>query len=76
MHNVKSIVYIDDSSPRVEGINSNETAVNCHAVGSNHPGGAQFGLVDGSAKFISETIDGLSLQAAVGIDDRVIQQDF
>ena len=33
------------------------------AVESFHPGGAQFGLVDGSARFISETIDQLTLEA-------------
>ena len=31
--------------------------------GSDHPGGAQFGMVDGSARFISEDIDEMLFQA-------------
>ena len=31
--------------------------------GSEHPGGAQFGMVDGSARFISENIDDLVFQS-------------
>ena len=41
-------------------------------MGSNHPGGSQFGLADGSAKFVSDSVDLLVLQAAAGLDDRVI----
>jgi prepilin-type N-terminal cleavage/methylation domain-containing protein/prepilin-type processing-associated H-X9-DG protein len=39
-------------------INSqNETKWNAIAFGSNHPGGAQFAMADGSCLFVSETID-------------------
>lgn len=39
-------------------INSKYTATwNNQCFGSNHPGGAQFTMVDGSARFVSQTID-------------------
>lgn len=38
-------------------INSNITRWNDGSFGSNHPGGAQFALGDGSVQFVSETID-------------------
>lgn len=38
-------------------------------VGSNHPGGAQIALVDGSSRFVSEGVDRVLLKAATGISD-------
>lgn len=39
-------------------INSrNESKWNSIAMGSDHPGGAQFAMADGSGRFVSETID-------------------
>jgi len=39
------------------GLTANGGEVNHMAVRSRHPGGAQFSLADGSARFVSETID-------------------
>jgi hypothetical protein len=50
-------------------INSDETAVfNDMSMGSNHPGGAQFIMVDASVQFVSETIDFGTYLAIASID--------
>ena len=38
-------------------------------VGSNHPGGSQIGLVDGSARFLNDGVNLDMLKAATGISD-------
>jgi prepilin-type N-terminal cleavage/methylation domain-containing protein len=56
-------------------VNSNGSTanwLNCHALGSNHPGGSQFALADGSAKFVSDNIDIATLSAISTIDKREI----
>ena len=62
-HNVKSVFT---------SVNGVETALNCHSMGSNHPGGVQVGNADGSARFISDTTEFGVLQALTSIDDRII----
>jgi len=50
-------------------INADDTTVfNDHSMGSNHPGGAQFGLVDGSVRFLSDTIDFGVYKATASMD--------
>lgn len=58
-------------------INSNnETKWNMVAFGSNHPGGAQFALADGSVRFFRETIDfGTYLSLASRNGSEPIQED-
>lgn len=51
---------------------SNATFVNCHAMGSNHPGGCQFGLADGSARFVSDTVEPGILEQLSTLDKREI----
>jgi len=50
-------------------INADYTALfNDMSMGSNHPGGAQFGLVDGSVRFVSDAIDFNAYLAAASMD--------
>jgi type II secretory pathway pseudopilin PulG len=52
-------------------INADYTALfNDMSMGSNHPGGAQFGLVDGSVRFVSDAIDFAAYLAAASMDGR------
>ena len=50
-------------------INHSNNAWNQLAAGSNHPGGCQLAMVDGSAKFVSEAVDLFFLKAASGMSD-------
>lgn len=43
---------------------------NSHCFNSNHPGGAQFALADGSARFFSEAIDSVMLRQLSSIAER------
>ena len=38
-------------------------------MGSNHPGGCNVAMVDGSARFISDKVDVAVLRAASGVCD-------
>ena len=42
---------------------------NHQPAGSNHPGGCQIAMVDGSAKFVNESVDLYTLKAAAGMKD-------
>lgn len=42
---------------------------NNHPAGSNHPGGFQAGMVDGSAKFVNDEVDITALKAVCSIDE-------
>jgi len=50
-------------------IQHSNNAWNQLAAGSNHPGGAQFGLMDGSARFVNEGVNLFLLKAAAGMSD-------
>ena len=39
------------------------------AAGSNHPGGCQFAMMDGSARFVNEAVDFSAYMAAGGMND-------
>jgi prepilin-type processing-associated H-X9-DG protein len=55
---------------QVNGIN---TAWNTSAFGSNHSGGAQFAMADGSARFVNDGINVNVLKAVSGISDGAVQ---
>jgi len=46
------------------------------AFGSNHPGGANFALADGSVRFVSDSIDALNLQRLCVRNDGAVLGDF
>jgi prepilin-type processing-associated H-X9-DG protein len=48
--------------------------VNNRVFGSNHPGGLNMAMVDGSAKFVNEEIDLDVLYTASGIDDGLVAE--
>ncbi len=50
-------------------INGSNTAFNTHSFASNHPGGSQFAMADGSARFVSEQVSIDVLKATTGIKD-------
>jgi prepilin-type processing-associated H-X9-DG protein len=54
-------------------INSNDNAIstlwNSRPASSNHSGGCQIAMMDGSAKFINENVDYASFVAATGMKD-------
>lgn len=50
---------------------SGKIEYNDHPFGSNHPGGANIALADGSSKFISESVDPTILHAYSGIKDGI-----
>lgn len=86
--NTSSWLYgalFDSNSGVIVGTNCNKTVanvvngngtmsnwLNCHANGSNHPGGCQFGNADGSARFVSDTIDFQVLESVSTVDKREI----
>ena len=63
-------VYEHPSDPTMHStINGLNVSFNTHSFGSNHPGGANFGLADGSTHFLTEQIGIGSLQELVSIND-------
>ena len=50
-------------------INSNEGQLNNLAFGSNHPGGAEFALLDGAIRFVSEEVSLDVLKVFCSIDE-------
>lgn len=44
---------------------------NNHPMGSNHPGGANVGMADGSSKFVNDATELFVLQAAAGIKEGI-----
>ena len=59
MPNTKSISSI---------INGNVTRMNDHSMGSNHPGGANIALADGSTRYLSDSTDA-NVLSAIGSRD-------
>lgn len=57
-----SIQFPINSLPPTFGYNN-------HPMGSNHPGGANIGMADGSSRFVNDAVDLTFLQAAGGIKD-------
>ncbi len=53
----RGTLYLITKSLEYPVNSKNETKWNSVAMGSEHPGGAQFGMADGSCRFVSETID-------------------
>ncbi len=53
-------------------INGANTTYNAHSFGSNHPGGAQFAMADGSARFVNEAVQLLVLQRVANIGDGTV----
>jgi len=54
------VANLFDTDYMAAGTGSNPGGINnwmFEAPGSEHPGGAQFGMADGSARFISENVD-------------------
>ncbi len=47
---------------------------NNHPMGSNHPGGANIGMADGSSKFVSDSVDLQTLMNASGMNDGLIAE--
>ena len=51
------------------GIPNPSVLPNMVHASSNHPGGCQFGMMDGSAKFVNENVDFNAYMAAAGMND-------
>ncbi|MFG0261368.1 MAG: DUF1559 domain-containing protein [Novipirellula sp. JB048] len=63
--------YMAPAKNIARAINSDYTGMfNDMSMGSEHPGGAMFGLCDGSVRFISDSIDFNTYLAAASIDGR------
>ncbi len=63
--------YMAPAKNVAQAINSDYTAnFNDMSMGSEHPGGAMFGLCDGSVRFIGETINFNTYLTAASIDGR------
>lgn len=73
---VKS-VGLDPINAGVDYLN-NPILQNSHCFNSNHPGGAQFSLADGSARFVADGIDTVTLRQLSSIAHResVSSADF
>ncbi len=53
----RGVLYLISKNIEFPINSGNDTKWNAIAFGSEHPGGAQFGMADGSVRFVSETID-------------------
>ena len=49
---------------------------NSHSFGSNHPGGAQFSMADGSVRFFPEATEILVLRQLSSIASREVVREF
>ena len=49
-------------------INGSNTLMNDHSMGSNHPGGANMALADGSTRYVSDSVDATVLVAICSRD--------
>ena len=54
---------INYQTPEDASANYSNVNIRMSAYGSGHPGGANFGLSDGSVRFVPETIDAITFQA-------------
>lgn len=66
IYGVKSIGH--DSINASRDYNSEDDFQNSHCFNSNHPGGSQFSMADGSVRFINESIDIETLRALSSIN--------
>ncbi|QDS92052.1 hypothetical protein FF011L_07880 [Roseimaritima multifibrata] len=63
--------YMAPAKNIARAINSDYTALfNDMSMGSEHPGGAMFGLCDGSVRFVSETINFSTYLSAASVNGR------
>jgi prepilin-type processing-associated H-X9-DG protein len=53
----------------ISRLNGGNSSFNTHSFGSNHPGGSQFAMADGSARFVNDGIDINILQSVSAIAD-------
>lgn len=63
------LTEVTSANSIADGINRNTTLWNVQSSGSNHPGGCQVAMVDGSAKFLNENVDIDLCKAAGSIKD-------
>ena len=60
--------FCDDSKVHCDYYAGSDWGTGCYGASSYHPGGVNAGLVDGSVRFVSETINNAVWQAAGSID--------
>jgi len=74
--------FVDTNYPINYGIKSNSAAWIASddkaalCFGSQHPGGANFGMMDGTVRFISQTTATTTYVALGGVNDGIVTGDF
>lgn len=69
VYSANSVAYGINVLPAASALRFND-----HPMGSNHPGGCNVGMADGSSKFVSDSVDLSILQATSGINDGIVAE--